>query len=212
MKNAIRMTALMAIIAAALTFAASNADASGGFYFRLGYFSPTAQDSFEPVYGPGMGQFGLGGVIYVARERLAIEFGVDVAAKAGKRVYATGEDEWEQTESAQNIGYVPFTATLKYRFIPDSSVCPFIGGGLGAYYIREESDDENFEATEGSHGGAHLCGGVEFMADRVFTLTLEARFTTIPDAIGEQGTSAYYDETDAGGLNLFLTGTIRFGS
>jgi opacity protein-like surface antigen len=183
--------------------------------FRGAFFAPAAKDSYEAVYGSGGMFIGLGGTILFAREMVAIDIAADLLRKDGERVEQVG-DHLEKTGESTTLTYIPVTVTARYRFRAGSSVVPFVGGGLGLYYLEEESDVVDDRTGGGStgggwHGGAHFSGGVEFMADRVFSLTLEGRLFSVPDAIGERGTSLYYDETDAGGLALYLTGTLYFG-
>ena len=62
------------------------------------------------------------------------------------------------------------------------------------------SDDD----VDDSFSGFHLLGGAEYKITRWLGVAGEASWTTVPDAIGEAGVSAFFDETDLGGT------TIRF--
>ena len=50
--------------------------------------------------------------------------------------------------------------------------------------------------------GYHLVGGVEYKITRWLGVAGEVTWTTVPDAIGEAGVSAAFDETDLGGTTL----------
>jgi hypothetical protein len=57
--------------------------------------------------------------------------------------------------------------------------------------------------------GAFLFGGVEFGAWKWVTVGAEAQYRSVPDAIGEAGVSAAFDETDLGGFTFRIMFGVR---
>ena len=60
---------------------------------------------------------------------------------------------------------------------------------------ESENVDERFS-------GYHLFGGAEYRIARWVGVAGEAAWTTVPDAIGESGVSAVYNENDLGGATF----------
>ena len=60
----------------------------------------------------------------------------------------------------------------------------------------------------GTFDGFHLLGGAEYKIVRWLGVAGEVAWTTVPDAIGESGVSAAFNETDLGGTTLRFKITI----
>lgn len=82
-----------------------------------------------------------------------------------------------------------------------SRVVPYLGGGFLLVRYREQTafdqDDEGeFETFRGYFG----MGGLEFAAGGGVVIGGEVQYRLVPDALGAGGASAYYEETDLGGV------------
>ncbi len=184
----------------------NNSLATPAISFKASLFYPSAQDSFNPVYGSTIFSLGFGGLYLTSSEKLSFDLFLELLMRTGNRVILQGND-FKKTNDEVKLMIIPLTATAKYRFRVGEPVVPFIGGGIGLYYYKEDSPDLDIPATSKTSFGLHISGGIELFADRVFTLTLEGRYSYIPNLIGEEGTSAYYDQKDGGGFTLSVVGT-----
>jgi hypothetical protein len=63
------------------------------------------------------------------------------------------------------------------------NVHPFVGGGLGIYFLQEEIDGDDIGDSETKFGGT-LFGGAEFFLDNTTTIKAEARYHLIQNING----------------------------
>jgi opacity protein-like surface antigen len=183
-------------------------DSSAGL--RLGYFDPiNASDSYDAVYGSGALFYGLLWDWRV-REYLVIEGEYYHFAKSGERVNRAG-DSWVGNGIPEDLTYDSFLATAKYMFRRDKGTQPFLGAGLGLYLIDVSS---SVGGGSFSKPGYHLTAGALFMAEKKINITAEVRYSLIPSVLGDNpnSVSAYYGESDAGGLALALGVLYSFGN
>jgi hypothetical protein len=90
-------------------------------------------------------------------------------------------------------------------------VVPFAGGGFGFQQYEETSAfAESGDDVSETHGSYHVLGGVELPFTRHLGVTADALYRWVPDAIGEAGVSAVYDETDLGGAQIRFRFTYTF--
>jgi len=176
---------------------------------RLGYFEPiNASDSYDAVYGSGDLLYGLLWD-YQLTDALVIEGEYHHFAKSGERVNLAG-DTWVGNGIDEDLTYDSFLATAKYHFRRDSGLRPFVGGGLGFYLIDVSSavGGDSFNKP-----GYHVTAGALFRAEAKFRVTAEVRYSLIPGVLGDNpnSVSAYYGDSDAGGLALAVGLLYSFG-
>ncbi len=183
-------------------------DSSAGV--RLGYFEPTnASDSYDAVYGSGALLYGLLWDWRV-REYLVIEGEYHHFAKSGERVNLAG-GSWVSNGIKEDLSYDSFLATAKYMFRRDRGTQPYLGAGLGLYLIDVSS---SVGGSSFSKPGYHFTAGSLFMANKKINITAELRYSMIPSVLGDNpnSVSAYYGESDAGGLAFALGVLYSFGN
>jgi hypothetical protein len=80
---------------------------------------------------------------------------------------------------------------------------PFAGGGFSSYKYSETSDfsDPSEDVDERFHG-LHVLGGAEYRVTRWVTVGGEVLWSSVPDALGEGGVSAAFNEDNLGGTAL----------
>jgi opacity protein-like surface antigen len=100
---------------------------------------------------------------------------------------------------------MPIAATVSYRFAqPRSQTIPFIGGGINWHRLTETSD---FAATgedvSSMFTGFHLQGGAEWRLTRNVGIAGVGRWSSVPDALGNEPSSAgtAFGEHDLGGFD-----------
>jgi len=167
---------------------------------RLGHFEPiNASDSYDAVYGSGALLYGLLWDWQV-RDAWVIEGEYHHFDKSGERVNLAG-DTWVGNGIGEDLTYDAFLATAKYHFRRDAGTRPFLGAGLGFYLIDVSSavGGDSFNNL-----GYHFTAGALFMAEKKFNITAEVRWSLIPGVLGDNpnSVSAYYGESDAGGLAI----------
>jgi hypothetical protein len=171
----------------------------------------SAADTFDAVLGSPTGIFFGGGVEVVLPQRVFFNVRVSRFQKSGERVFVL-DDEVFPLGIDLKASITPVEVTAGYRFQPRGSarsVIPYVGGGVGWHRYSETSDfadaDEDVSDT---FQGYHVLGGVEFRLGRLFAISGEGQWTTVPDALGSGLSSASeaFGETNLGGLGF----RIRF--
>jgi opacity protein-like surface antigen len=183
-------------------------DSSGGL--RLGYFEPmNSSDSYDAVYGSGSFLFGLLWDWRI-RDYLVLEGEYHHFAKSGERVNLVG-NSWVPNGISEDLTYDAFLATAKYMFRRDKGTQPFLGAGLGLYLIDVSS---RVGGGSFSKPGYHITAGALFLAEKKINVTAEARYSLIPSVLGDDpnSVSAYYGDSDAGGLALAVGVLYSFGN
>ena len=83
------------------------------------------------------------------------------------------------------------------------AVAPLRGGGFGRQRYKETSQfadpSENVTRSDASY---YVVGGAEIPIWRWFAAGAEVRYRTVRDAIGEDGVSKEFGETDLGGTSV----------
>ncbi len=197
------MRRLVEVLSLIVVFAlgGSTASAEGGFSagLRVGQFEGTGSpDTFDAVYGGDrMTQIGLD-----LRYRTAGSFMLQLAADHGTldgEYVVIGPGGAQPTGTTSELTMTPIHCTFAWTFG---------GPGLGFYlgagptYLDWE-DTSSFETVSGSEVGYHAVLGVEHHFRRSF-VGGEVRYSSIGDAIGQGGASAFFGEDDLGGLGLHL--------
>ena len=171
-------------------------------FFDVGVTIFSAKDSFEAIAGSATGPvFGGGGEVVL---RQGWFFGGRVArfATDGHRVFVSDGEVFDLGLDT-TITITPIEFTGGYRFTaPRRRLIPYVGGGIGSYRYREESEfAAEGEDVDESFTSYHLLGGAEYRISRWLGVAGEAQWTTVPDAIGQDPSSvgAAFDETNLGG-------------
>jgi hypothetical protein len=176
-----------------------------GGYAMLGLMNFTAADSFDVILGSPSGTIFGGGA------RVGLPFGglfVDVGAwrfrGEGERAFVFDGQEFPLGIPVEvQITPLELTAGWQFRFRRAPRFRPYIGGGLSSYGYKETSEfATDAENVDERFNGYHLLGGAEYRVSRWIALAGEAAWTTVPDALGDGGVSAQFDETDLGGTSV----------
>ena len=180
-------------------------------YAMFGRINFTAADSFEVILGEPSG------AIYGGGTRVGLPLGglfVDVGAwrfhGEGERVFVSGGQEFPLGIPVEiTVTPLELSAGWQFRFRRLPKLRPYVAGGYTSYGYRETSEfATDAEDVDERFPGYHLGGGVEYRITRWLGLGGEFTWTTVPDAIGESGVSAEFDETDLGGTSFRVKITI----
>ena len=172
-----------------------------------------ASDTFHAVLGSSTGVFVGGGVEVVLPARFFFNVRLSRFKKSGERVFVDEGDVFPLGIPVE-VGITPVEVTGGYRFQPrgrTGTIIPYLGAGLGWHRYSETSDfadsDENVSET---FTGYHVLGGVEIRLNRIFAIGGEGQWTTVPDALGSETTSASeaFGETNLGGLGFRVRFTV----
>ena len=170
---------------------------AGGTFF-------SAKDSFETILDTALGGMYGGGAQVAFGNGLFAQFGIDRFKKTGSRALVSGEQIF-RLGVPHTITLTPLQATVGYRDPGGRQTVPYGGGGIGWYALDESSPGLEAAGDVGETKiGYHLVGGAEFRLAPWIWLAGEGQWTWVPDALGEHGISAVFEEKDLGG------GTFRF--
>ena len=86
-------------------------------------------------------------------------------------------------EDSLRIMRVPFDIVYNWE---GGAIHPFVGAGLGAYFLQLKDNGESFGDSE-TKLGATLFGGAEFFTGRTAALKAEARYHIVDDVLGIEG-------------------------
>jgi hypothetical protein len=209
MRRGLLSGAAMALLLSAGAVGASAQEVGG--YATAGRITFTSADSFDAIVGSPSGPLAGGGV------RVGLPLGglfVDVGAwrfrAEGERVFVSGADVFPLGIPVTiAVTPVEVSAGWQFRLRRLPRLRPYLAAGLTSMSYRETSQfAAASEDVEERFSGYHLLGGAEFRLARWIGVAGEAAWTTVPEAIGEQGVSAAFNETDLGGTSLRLKITI----
>lgn len=182
-----------------------------GGYAMVGRGDFTAAESFDAILG------GHSGPIFGGGARIGLPFGglfVDVGAwrfhDEGERVFVTG-NEIVPLNIPVEVTITPFeiSAGWQFRLRRVPKLVPYLAGGFTSYGYEETSQfSTGAEDADERFTGYHAMGGADYRITRWIGIGGEFVWTTVPDAIGEAGVSALFDETDLGGTSVRLKITI----
>jgi opacity protein-like surface antigen len=161
-----------------------------------------AHDSFDAILGSSSQPFFGGGGQVVLWDRVFVSASFEYFKKTGERVIVH-EGEVFPLGIDDTVTIQPFTVTGGYRFRSADRFVPYVGGGIGSYHFKEESEfataDENVDERFTSY---HALAGVEYAVSKWVFASFEVQYTSVPDALGAPGVSGDFDETNLGGLSL----------
>jgi len=182
-----------------------------GGYAMFGRINFTAVESFDAIVGNSSGQIVGGGA------RIGLPLGglfVDVGAWRyrgdGERVFVADDRIFKLGIPVEiTVTPIELSAGWRFRIRRAPKFIPYAGGGFTILKYQETSDFANGdENADDSFSGYHLLSGAEYRIMRWLGVAGEASWSTVPDAIGEAGVSAAFDETDLGGTTFRVKITI----
>jgi hypothetical protein len=162
-KTLIRGSILLALVtvtpavASAQTPRADSAAVGGD----IGIFLPAADNMKS---GPNLEGF----YEYYLRPRTSIRLGLGWANPKRK------------AEEEDSIRWIRVAGDVVYNW-EGGSVHPFVGAGLGIYFLQERDNGENFGDSQTKFGGT-IFGGAEFFLNNTVSVKGEARYHLIADS------------------------------
>lgn len=182
-----------------------------GGYAMVGRINLTAVDSFDAITGR------VGGPIIGGGARVGLPIGglfVDVGAwryqTDGERVFVSNGTVYPLNIPVEiTMTPIELSAGWQFRLRRLPKFTPYVAAGLTSMRYKETSafSDES-ENVEESFNGYHFGGGAEYRVARWIGVAGEVAWTTVPDALGEGGASAAFNETDLGGTTFRFKITI----
>ena len=182
-----------------------------GGYAMLGLMNFTAADSFDVILGSPSGMiFGGGARVGLPLGGLFVDVGAWRFRGDGERAFVYQGEEFDLGIPVEiTVTPLEITGGWQFRLRRMPKFRPYVGGGFSSYGYKETSefatDDEN---VDDRFNGYHLLGGAEYRVGRWVSLSGEVAWTTVPDALGEGGVSATFEETDLGGTSMRFKITI----
>ena len=177
----------------------------------LGRINFTASQSFDAITGEPSGSiFGGGARIGLPLGGLFVDVGAWRYRGEGERVFVA-DDQVFKLGIPVEIAVTPIelSAGWRFRIRRAPRLFPSLGGGVTILKYEETSEFANAnENVDDSFNGYHLLGGAEYRILRWLGVAGEASWSTVPDAIGDSGVSAAFDETDLGGTTFRVKITI----
>lgn len=163
----------------------------------------TASESFDAVTGSNRRmQYGGGLQVVNLWKGLFAEAVVGRSRLTGSRV-AYYQGLTYDLGIPTTITFTPVDAGLGWRAALGRRTHSYAGGGVTLLQYRETSgfaaDGENVDE---SHTGYYACAGLEYSLTKWLHLRGEARFTSVPNAIGRAGVSKDFGEKNLGGLGV----------
>lgn len=178
-----------------------------GGYGMIGLMNFTAADSFDVIVGSPSGMiFGGGARVNLPYGGLFVDVGAWRFGAEGERTFIFEGEEFDLGIPVEvTVIPVEFSAGWQFRLRRAPQFRPYVGGGFSSYGYTESSEfATDAENVDERFSGFHLLGGAEYRVSRIVALAGEATWTTVPDALGEGGVSAAFDETDLGGISFRL--------
>lgn len=180
-------------------------------YAMVGHFTFDAIESFEAIVGRKSAPIFGGGV------RVALPLGglfVDVGAgrlqESGERVFIVDGQTFKLGVPVDvTLSPIELSAGWRFPIHRMPKLIPYAAGGLTLLNYRESSalatEAEDIDKT---FHGYHAFAGVEYKLNEYVGVAGEATWSSVPDAIGESGVSAMFNESNLGGRTFRLKLTI----
>lgn len=180
-----------------------------GGYAMVGRINFAANESFDAIFGESSGPI-YGGGVRISEGGLFLDVGAWRYHAEGERAFVAGGEVFPLGIPLEvTVIPIEFSAGWRFRLRKMPRLTPYAAGGYTLMKYRETSafaaDDEDADET---FDGFHLFGGVEYKVTKWFGVAGEASWSTTPDAIGEAGVSAAFNETDLGGTTFRFKVTI----
>lgn len=193
-------------------------------FVAFGSITFQAEDSFDAILDSAAGPiWGGGGTVLLPRG-----FYVEVAAsrfkREGERAFVGPAPDREVFKLGipleVAITPIELTGGWRYRHCPRTAkprpggcqprIIPYAGGGFSSYRYQETSEfADSDEDVDERFNGYHVVGGVEYLPLRWMAIGGEVAWSSVPDALGQGGVSAVFNEDNLGGSTVRLK--ISFG-
>jgi opacity protein-like surface antigen len=160
----------------------------------------TANDSFDAMFDTSFGTVYGGGGQVVFANGLFLQGSVERFQDNGVRLIVSDEQVF-RTDLENTVTVTPILATVGFRDPRPGRVSGYAGAGVGWHQLKEESPSLSANYDEG-HVGYHVLGGAEFRLAAFLWLAGEVQWASVPDAIGDPGIGAVFDERDLGGTTF----------
>jgi opacity protein-like surface antigen len=201
--------ALVAIVLTATAASAQTDDNPIGVrgFVTLGNISFTADESFDAIFESSSGPiFGGGGQVLLPWG-VYVEVAAARFSNEGERAFVGPAPEREvfRLGIPLEVKITPLEITGGWRFRRWDRVVPYGGAGYSSYRYEETSEfSDPEENIDERFSGFHLVGGAEYLPFRWMAIGGEVAWSSIGDALGENGVSAAFDEDNLGGTTVRL--------
>jgi opacity protein-like surface antigen len=182
-----------------------------GGYAMVGLMNFTAADSFDVILGSPSGMiFGGGARVGLPLGGLFVDVGAWQFRGEGERAFVFQGEEFDLGIPVEiTVTPLEITGGWQFRLRRAPKFRPYVGGGFSSYGYKETSEfATNAENVDDRFTGYHVLGGAEYRVARWVALSGEVTWTTVPDALGEGGVSAEFNEDDLGGTSVRFKITI----
>jgi hypothetical protein len=105
-----------------------------------------------------------------------------VSPRVSLRMGLGWADPKEAREHDDSLRHVRISFDVVHNW-EHGAVHPFVGAGIGVYFLQRRDNGESFGDSENQLGGA-LFGGAEFFTTRTVSVKAEASYHVISDAFG----------------------------
>ncbi len=192
-----------------------------GFAF-VGLTRFAAVETFEAIFETARGPVFGGGARIAHRSGVFGQVDVSRFSKDGERVFVHAGEVF-RLGIPTRVTMTPVELTGGYRYVPRArparpgqpravgrprarpAFIPYVGGGIGRLIYKETADfSKAGDDADESFRSYHLVGGVDIPVSRWMAAGIDAGYRWVPDALGENGVSQEFGDTDLGGA------TIRF--
>lgn len=187
-------------------------------FVTFGSFTARATETFDAVLGTNAGPIVGGGGQVLLPRGFYVEASVSRFRREGERVFVTPAPDLRvfplDIPLEVTLTPIELTGGWRYQHCPRAArtrtricrpaVVPYIGGGVSSYGYRETSPFGDGVDVDERFTGFHVIGGAEYRARPWLAVGGELGWSSIPDAIGEGGVAAVFDEHDLGGTTLRL--------
>ena len=174
-----------------------------------GSLSFTADDTFESALGKSSAPIFTAGGQLLFPNGVFVEVTTGRLEEDGERVIVNGSGVLVNTGQPLVVTLRPIEFTGGWRYGGWWHFAPYAGAGYSAYRFQELSEfagpGENIDER---FNGFHIMGGVEYLPKRWLAVGGEVAWTSVADAIGTSGRSAFFNETNLGGTTLRVKLTL----
>ena len=204
------MARIFTITLVLVALASAPADAQGARttigvrgFATLGTIGFAADESFDAILDRHSGPIIGGGAQVLLPRDIFVEVAASRFGQEGERAFVTTEGDVFRLGIPINVTITPLEITGGWRFRKWPGFVPYGGAGYSSYGYRETSDsDDAGDDVDERFGGFHVLGGAEFLPRPWIAIGGEFVWASVPDALGNGGASAAFNEDNLGGRTL----------